>query len=60
LGSPVAIPNMFTVRMNAMRILHDKFPAIVDALEPGSRVAVDAGLNAEEKEALTQVSRRGR
>ena len=26
LGSPMAIPNVFTVRMHAMRILHDKFP----------------------------------
>lgn len=59
LGSPVAIPNMFTVRMHAMRILHDKLPAIVDALEPGSKVAVDAGLNAEEKEALQEATKMG-
>jgi hypothetical protein len=59
LGSPVAIPNVFTVRMNAMRILHDKLPGIVDALEPGSKVAVDAGLNAEEKEALQEATKMG-
>ncbi|MEO5683197.1 MAG: hypothetical protein ABIQ88_11190 [Chitinophagaceae bacterium] len=59
LGSPVAIPNMFTVRMNAMRILHDKFPAVADALEPGSTVAVDAGLNAEEKQALQEATKMG-
>ncbi|MDQ6815058.1 MAG: hypothetical protein M3040_15085 [Bacteroidota bacterium] len=59
LGSPVAIPNMFTVRMNAMRILHDKLPGIVDALEPGSMVAMDAGLNAEEKEALQEATKMG-
>ncbi len=59
LGSPMAIPNVFTVRMNAMRILHDKLAAIVDALEPGSRVAVDAGLNAEEKEALQEATKLG-
>ena len=34
-GSTMAIPNMFTVRMHAMRILKDKFPQIVDAVEPG-------------------------
>ncbi|MEO6733356.1 MAG: hypothetical protein ABIN01_19190, partial [Ferruginibacter sp.] len=59
LGSPVAIPNMFTARMNAMRILHDKFPAIVDALEPGSSVAVESLLNAEEKEALREATKMG-
>ena len=59
LGSPVAIPNVFTVRMHAMRILHDKLPVIVDALEPGSKVPIDAGLNAEEKEALQEVTRMG-
>lgn len=59
LGSPVAIPNVFTVRMHAMRILHDKLPGIVDALEPGSKVAVDAGLNAEEKEALQEATKMG-
>jgi hypothetical protein len=29
-GSPMAIPNVFTVRMHAMRILKDKFPVIDD------------------------------
>lgn len=59
LGSPVAIPNVFTVRMHAMRILHDKLAGIVDALEPGSKLPIDAGLNAEEKEALQEVTRMG-
>jgi hypothetical protein len=31
----MAIPAVFTVRMHAMRVLQDKFPQIVDALEPG-------------------------
>ncbi|ROP58509.1 hypothetical protein EDF24_2079 [Curtobacterium sp. PhB130] len=35
-GSPMAIPNVFTVRMHAQRILHDAFPAIVDAYDAGS------------------------
>ena len=30
-GRPMAIPNMFTVRMQALRVLRDKFPSIVDA-----------------------------
>jgi hypothetical protein len=45
LGSPMAIPNVFTVRIHAMRVLKDKFPLIVDALEPGGKVDMYAGLN---------------
>ena len=59
LGSPMAIPNVFTVRMHAMRVLHDKFPQIIDALEPGGSGDMYAGLNQEEKEALTEVTRMG-
>lgn len=59
LGSPVAIPNMFTVRMYAMRVLQDKFPQIIDALEPGGSGDPYAGLNDEEKEALQEVTKMG-
>ena len=59
LGSPMAIPNVFTVRMYAMRILKDKFPQIVDALEPGGSGDMYAGLNDEEKEALQEVTKMG-
>lgn len=58
LGSPMAIPNVFTVRIHAMRILHDKFPQIVDAIEPGG-VDMYAGLSDEEKQALTEVTKMG-
>lgn len=58
-GSPMAIPNVFTVRMHAMRILKDKFPQIVDALEPGGNGDMYKGLNAEEKEALMEVTKMG-
>ena len=58
-GSPMAIPNVFTVRMHAMRILKDKFPQINDALEPGGSGDMYAGLNTEEKEALIEVTRMG-
>src|SRR5678815_4648575 len=34
-GSTMALPNVFSVRMHAMRTLKDRFPQIVDALEPG-------------------------
>ena len=59
LGSPMAIPNVFTVRMHAMRVLHDKFPQIIDALEPGGSGDMYAGLNPEEKEALQEVTNMG-
>src|SRR4051794_10223440 len=59
LGSPMAIPNAFTVRMYAMRVLHDRFPQIIDALEPSGSGDPYAGLNDEEKEALQEVSKMG-
>jgi hypothetical protein len=59
IGSTMAIPNMFTVRMRAMRILKDKFPQIIDAVEPGGSGDPYAGLNAEESAALREVTRMG-
>jgi hypothetical protein len=58
-GSPMAIPNVFTVRMYAMRVLQNKFPQIIDALEPGGSGDMYAGLNTEEKEALQEVTKMG-
>ncbi|HEX7821855.1 MAG TPA: hypothetical protein VF463_14700 [Sphingobium sp.] len=59
LGSSMAIPNMFSIRMHAMRILKDKFPQIVDAVEPGGSGDPYAGLNAEQASALHEVTRMG-
>ncbi len=59
LGSPMAIPNCFTVRMHAMRVLDGKFPQIVDALEPGGSGDMYAGLNEEQKAALKEVTQMG-
>lgn len=58
-GSPVSLPNMFTVQAHAMRILKDRFDQIVDALEPGGGGDMYAGLNLEEREALAEVTRMG-
>ena len=58
-GSPMAIPNVFTVRMHAMRVLKDKLPQIIDAVEPGGSGDMYAGLNTEEKEALLEVTKMG-
>lgn len=59
IGSTMAIPNVFTVRMHAMRVLKDKFPQIVDAIEPGGSGNPYIGLNDEEREALLEATRMG-
>jgi hypothetical protein len=59
IGSPMAMPNDFTVRAHAMRILEDKFPAIVDAIDAGGSGDMYAGLDPEEREALAEVTRMG-
>jgi hypothetical protein len=58
-GSPVAIPNVFTVQAHAMRVLQGKFPQVVDALDPGGSGDMYAGLNQEERDALQEVTRMG-
>jgi hypothetical protein len=58
-GSTMAIPNMFTVRIRAMRILEDVFPRIVDAVEPGGSGDPYAGLSAEQAAVLREVTRMG-
>lgn len=58
-GSTMAIPNMFTVRMQALRILRDKFPQIVDALEPGGSGDPYAGLTDYEASVLREAEKMG-
>jgi hypothetical protein len=59
LGSTMAIPNMFTVRIRALRILKDRFPQVVDAVEPGGSGDPYAGLTEEQAGALREVTRMG-
>lgn len=59
IGSPMAIPNVFTIRMHAMRILKEKFPLITDALAPGGSGDPYAGLNEEERQALKEATKMG-
>jgi hypothetical protein len=59
IGSPMAIPNMFTVRMHAQRVLRHQLPRIVDAVEPGGSGDPYEGLSAEERDALVEVTRMG-
>jgi hypothetical protein len=58
IGSPMAIPNCFTVRAHAKRVLRNKMPQIVDAVEPGGG-DMYVGLNTEEREALEEAMRMG-
>lgn len=59
IGSPMAIPNVFTVRILAMRVLKDKFSSIVDATDPGGKDDIYQDLNAEQREALREVTKMG-
>jgi hypothetical protein len=59
LGTPMASPNNFSIRMHAMRILKDKFPQIVDAMDAGGSGDPYAGLSTEEASALREATRLG-
>ncbi len=59
IGSTMSIPNMFTVRMHAMRVLKDQFSQIVDAVDPGGSGTPYAGLDEEQAAALREVTRMG-
>lgn len=60
-GCNHAIPSMFTVRMHALRVLRrrNRFPGIVDALEPGGSGDPYAELSEEEAAAFREVSLMG-
>jgi hypothetical protein len=59
IGSTMALPNVFTVRIHAMRILWDKFPQINDAVDAGGSGDPYPGLNAEEQAALHEATSMG-
>jgi len=58
-GSTMAIPNMFTVRVQALRELWDEFPQIIDALEPGGSGDPYAGLTERQSDVLREVENMG-
>ena len=58
-GSPLSLPNVFTVQAHALRMLRGKFDAIVDAIDAGGSGDMYAGLNPEQSEALREVTRMG-
>lgn len=59
MGSPNAIPNVFGVRMHALRMLKDKMDDIIDALRPGGSGDPYATLTAEQRQALQECTRMG-
>jgi hypothetical protein len=58
MATPNAIPSGFTVRMHALRVLkrRNKFPGILDAINPGGSGDPDAGLDDEERAALREAT----
>lgn len=59
IGSPMAMPYVFTARVHAMRILCHKMMQIVDALEPGGSGNPYETLNEEEAAALREATLMG-
>lgn len=59
IGSPMAIPNVFTVRMYALRVLAGHLPLIADAMDVGSDVDLTQYLSDEEYAAFLEVTRMG-
>ena len=59
IGTPMASPNNFSIRMHAMRLLWDKFPGIVDAMDAGGSGDPYVGLNSEQAAALREATRMG-
>jgi hypothetical protein len=58
-GSPMAVPNVFSVRLHAQRILAGSLDMIDDALAPGGSGDPYAGLTAEQAQALREATRLG-
>ncbi len=57
-GSPMAIPNVFSIRMHAQRVLRDVLPQIVDAYDVGGDPS-DLDLTDEQRAALDEITRMG-
>jgi hypothetical protein len=61
IGHPLAIPEHYTARVHALRVLRqrNKFPEIMDAIDPGGSGDPYATLNEEEAAALREATRLG-
>ena len=59
IGSPMALPNVFSVRMHAQRVLRDKLDAISDAYDVGGSGDPYPLLDPAEADALREVTAMG-
>lgn len=60
LANPMAAPNVFAPRVRAMRILGESgMKKVVDAMEPGGSGDIYAGLDADQRQALEEVTKMG-
>jgi hypothetical protein len=59
MGIPQSMPNTFSSQALAIRVLRDKFPQIVDAIEPGGSGDMYEGLTVEERQVLAEITRLG-
>lgn len=59
IGSPMALPNVFTVRMHAQRVLRESFDVIDNAYDVGGSGEPALQLTREEQEALAEVTSMG-
>lgn len=61
LGCNAAVPSFWTARLHALRVLRrrNKFPAVMDALNPGGSGDIYAELNEEERAALREATLMG-
>ncbi|MET9968759.1 PKD domain-containing protein [Streptomyces sp. NPDC006356] len=58
-GTPISIPNNYTVRTLARLVLADKAPGIADAVSPGGHGDPYAGLDDTERAVLLETTRMG-
>jgi hypothetical protein len=58
MGTPNSVPSVFTVRLHPLRVLRlrNKFPAVMDAINPGGSGDPYADLNVEERAALEEAT----
>jgi hypothetical protein len=59
MGIPQSMPNTFSSQALAIRVLRERFPQIIDALEPGGSGDMYAGLTVHERQVLSEVTRLG-
>lgn len=59
MGSNMAIPNMFTFRIRALRVLGPKLDRVAEAAGPGGSGDIYAGLSPLEAEVLREATRMG-